>query len=154
LLLINYQSSRWYDAYIQEKEFINFSFYNSYYPLINQSIYNDYRHECETECLPSAENCTSLTGEMSQCNAAQNACDMVDTKYGAYYPDIDPYDIRQKGNGPYFPLDSQDAYLQNPEIMKAIGARANYSDCPDAPGVGFANTADGTLISLSLYPPS
>lgn len=66
----------------------------------------------------------------------------MDEKYGAYYPAFNGYDIRQKGDGPYFPGDPEVAYLQDPKIMKAIGAKATYSECADSPDVLFDNYAD------------
>ena len=79
----------WYDAIIQEREFIDFSRNNSYYPLINDTIYTEYMAAYETGCLPPLENCTSTTGEIPQCYAAHEACGNVDNAFSVYYPNID-----------------------------------------------------------------
>jgi hypothetical protein len=157
LQLANYQFSSWYSAAIQEKEFINFSYKNTYYPLINETIYEEYLHDCEANCVPETEKCTSLTGQQDVCWAAQTACSNVDSKYASVYPVYNPYDIRQKGDGtvvPYFPPSTEIAYLQDPKIAKAIGAKAVYQECPNAPGVGFYNTADGMPSLLSMLLPA
>lgn len=142
----NYQFSSWYSATIQEPGYIEFSYKNSYYPLINETIYKEYLDDCEANCVPESKKCTSLTGQQDVCWAAQTACSNVDSKYGQYYGTYNPYDIRQKGDGtvvPYFPPSTEIAYLQDPKIAKAIGAKAVYQECPDAPGEGFYYTADG-----------
>lgn len=135
----------WFDAAIQEIGFINFSEYNSYYPLINETIYKEYLNASETLCVPPTLECQSINPnvELEQCFAAQNACVTVDNYYSQYYPNIDPYDIRQSGTGNIFPPETYVNYLQNPAIQKAIGALVEYQECPDAPGEGFFYTADG-----------
>ena len=96
------------------------------------------------------KDCTSLTGQQTQCIDAQNACNNVDIIYGNYYPDFDSYNIRQKGPGPYFPPDTEVTYLQDPKVMAAIGAKATYSECPLGPSYAFASTADCMALTLPM----
>jgi hypothetical protein len=35
------------------------------------------------------------------------------------------------------------SYLQQSSVMKAIGAKQKYQECPDAPYEKFASTGDG-----------
>lgn len=142
----------WYDAIIQEREFINFSVNNSYYPLINQTIADEYMAEYQNTSLPALEKCTSIAGEVPECYAARAACIYVDDKYGAYYSDdFDYYDIRQPASAP-FPPETYVTYLSDPEIMKKIGAKVQYQECPDAVHTPFSlngDTARSFLPALS-----
>jgi hypothetical protein len=98
----------------------------------------------ETGCLPPLENCTSTTGEISQCYDAHEACGNVDNAFSAYYPNIDYYDIRQSSLALY-PPETYVKYLTDPVIMKAIGAKSNYSECSDPVDAPFAAFGDGKL---------
>ena len=139
----------WYDAFIQEREYVSFSRNNSYFPLINDSIANSYLTEIKATCLPALKQCTSTTGEQMQCHDAQTACNTIDSKYAAYYPDVDPYDIRQPGSSP-FPPETYVTYLSNPDILKKIGAKQNYTECSDAVDdrfYAYADCASPNLLS-------
>jgi carboxypeptidase D len=138
----------WYDAIIQEREFIDFSRNNSYYPLINDTIYTEYMQAYETGCLPGLENCTSTTGEVPQCFSAHEACGNVDNAFSVYYPNIDYYDIRQS-NLSLYPPETYAKYLSDPAVMKAIGAKSTYVECSNPVDAPFAATGDGTF---PLYP--
>jgi hypothetical protein len=139
----------WYDATIQEREFISFSVNNTYFPLINSSIAASYLADYYSTCLPAQEKCTSITGELAACSAARKACGDMDDTYSAFYPDIDSYDIRQPGSSP-FPPQTYVAFLSDPNIMKAIGAKTNYSSCSDAAGDPFDASADGKFSMSCL----
>lgn len=138
----------WYDAIIQEREFIDFSLHNSYYPLINETIYKEYMQAYETGCLPGLQNCTSTTGEIPQCYNAHQACGNVDNAFSVYYPNIDYYDIRQT-NLSLYPPETYVNYLSDPAVMKAIGAESTYVECSDPVDAPFAASGDGGF-SLSL----
>lgn len=100
-------------------------------------------------CLPALKNCTSTTDDLADCQAAQLACSTVDNSFAAYYPtNYDYYDITQSDTA-NFPPDTYGKYLLRPEIMKKIGARANYSSCSDAAGNLFGDFADGLFFSSS-----
>lgn len=132
----------WYDAKIQEREFISFSVNNSYYPLINKTIAGQYLADYKKTCLPALEKCTAIEGDVPDCYAGRNACSVVDTKYGAYYSeDFDYYDIRQPASS-LFPPETYVAYLQDPTIQKAIGAKVRYEECSDAVHTPFSLNGD------------
>jgi hypothetical protein len=87
---------------------------------------------------------TILTPGLCRCSLA------VDDPAGnAIDPLIDSYDIRQRGNDStqLTPLDTYQAWLNDPAIMNAIGARGNYTECsttniPDQ----FDSTGDRSLL--------
>jgi hypothetical protein len=59
----------WYDATIQERQGVEFYFKNSYYPLINESIYKSMMEGYNDLCLPALKNCTRAAG-----SALDDAC--------------------------------------------------------------------------------
>jgi carboxypeptidase C (cathepsin A) len=63
----------WFDATIQEKAYVQFSYNNTYKPLISQSQYNTYMKSYTSSCLPALQKCTS-TGTNAACMAADNTC--------------------------------------------------------------------------------
>ena len=56
--------------------------------------------------------------------------------------DFDVYDIREPSNDPY-PPETYSTYLQQPSVTSAIGAKATYTECPNAPYNKFAATGAG-----------
>ncbi|TVY88036.1 Carboxypeptidase S1 [Lachnellula willkommii] len=137
----------WYDAIIQEREYISFSVNNTYYPLINTSIADAYLANYTSTCLPALLPCNSTTEETPQCFNAHQQCNEVDGSFATYYPDIDPYDIRQPGSAP-FPPETYVNYLSDPAVLKAIGAKTNYSECSDAADAPFEQFGDGSRSFL------
>lgn len=115
---------------------------NSYFPLINQSVADAYLKDYYDGCLPYLKQCTAVTGEDEICSNARTQCGKVDSSYSSYYPDVDFYDIRQPGSAP-FPPETYVNYLADPAVMKAIGAKSNYSECTDSVDVLFGTTGDG-----------
>ncbi|TVY19574.1 Carboxypeptidase S1 [Lachnellula arida] len=98
-------------------------------------------------CLPALLPCNSTTEETPQCFNAHQQCNDVDGSFAAYYPDIDPYDIRQPGSAP-FPPETYVNYLNDPAVLKAIGAKTNYSECSDAADAPFEQFGDGSRSFL------
>ncbi|KAE9378789.1 carboxypeptidase-like protein S1 [Stipitochalara longipes BDJ] len=125
----------WYDAVIQERQEIEFYYKNSYYPLINESTYQSLIQGYNEHCLPALKRCTSAYGSDLDiaCMEADVQCALaVDDPAGnAIDPSIDSYDIRQSGPdwSKFTPLGTYQTWLTNPAIMKAIGARGNYTEC-------------------------
>lgn len=154
----------WYDAIIQEREFISFSVNNSYYPLINESIADAYLADYNAISLPALEKCTQIDGDVEDCFAGRAAIIQVDNKWGAYYPSYDFYDIRQTTT-PYFPPETYSEYLNDPAVQKAIGAKVAYTDCSDAAEAPFGKDGDSMCpetrlpmncangASVSFFPP-
>ncbi|KAJ4403432.1 hypothetical protein N0V82_010651 [Gnomoniopsis sp. IMI 355080] len=145
----------WIDATIQYQAYIDFGHNNSWRQLINDTQYSALQQAYETKCLPLLEQCPDVTGTDAACLNADDSCyqyvEGVVENGPPDYPDFDVYDIREPSNDPY-PPETYVAYLQRPDIMKAIGAQVTYSECPDAPYYKIADTGDDArsfLDSLS-----
>ena len=64
-----------------------------------------------------------------------------------YSSDFDVYDIR-KGSDDTFPLETYQAYLEDPSVMKAIGANIAYLECSDVVYSDFYTTGDRASIQM------
>lgn len=132
----------WIDPIIQEQAYIDFGYNNTWRQLINDTQYTQLQEAYETQCLPLLQQCPGETGTDTACVDADNACyESVEgaVEYGGV--DFDVYDIRQPSADP-FPPETYVAYLQRPDVMKAIGAQVTYGECPDEPYYKIANTGD------------
>lgn len=132
----------WIDPIIQEQAYIDFGHNNTWRQLINDTQYAQLQEAYETQCLPLLEQCPGEVGTDSACLNADNVC--YNTVEGVVENgdiDFDVYDIREPSADPY-PPETYVAYLQRPDIMKAIGAQVTYAECPDAPYYKIANTGD------------
>jgi len=103
--------------------------------------------------IPTLEKCHQIDGDVPDCSAARTAVMGVDNTYGGYYPDFDYYDIRAPSDDP-FPPATYIAYLNDPAIVKAIGANPSvvFTDCSDPADLPFAtdgDTARSFIPSLS-----
>jgi carboxypeptidase C (cathepsin A) len=142
----------WYDPIIQYKAYVDFSYNNTYTPLITASQHTSYLNTYTKSCLPGLQKCTSVTGSNSACESADNTCYNDIEGPLSEVADFDVYDIREPSADPYPPETYVD-YLQSSAVMSAIGAQSTYSECPDAPYEKFANTGDGMFSFLSLPTP-
>ena len=135
----------WYDPIIQQKAYIDFSYNNTYKALITSSQHASYLDTYNSDCLPLLQECTGTTGANSACENADNSCyqDIEGPLSGV--ADFDVYDIREPSADPYPPT-TYVSYLQSSAVVSAIGAKATYAECPDAPYEKFANTGDGTSL--------
>ncbi|KAK7701937.1 hypothetical protein SLS64_010071 [Diaporthe eres] len=132
----------WIDPIIQEQAYIDFGHNNTWRQLINDTQYAQLQEAYETECLPLLQQCPGETGTDSACLNADNQCyDSVEGVVENGDIDFDVYDIRQPSVDP-FPPETYVAYLQRPDIMKAIGAQVTYGECPDEPYYKIADTGD------------
>ena len=61
---------------------------------------------------------------------------------GAAAYDFDVYDIRAPSNDPN-PPETYASYLAQPSVTSKIGAKATYTECPEAPYDKFQTTGDG-----------
>ena len=145
----------WYDALIQEQAYVQFSYNNTYKPMITQNQYNQYMNAYTSQCAPAIQQCQS-SGSNSDCSNAVNTCYngiegplSADTANGgvASY-DFDVYDIREPSNDPYPPSTYQ-TWLQTASVMKAIGAKVKYTECANGPYNAFATTGDNARPFLS-----
>ena len=133
----------WYDPVIQYKAYVDFSYNNTYSPLISESDYNSYLDSYNSDCLPALQQCTTTTGNDQACEDADNTCYNEIEGPISESGNFDVYDIREPSNDPY-PPETYATYLTSSAVVKAIGAKSTYTECPNAPYQKFANTGDGT----------
>lgn len=132
----------WYDATLQYQAYIDFSYNNTYKSLITKSEHTTYTNTFKSSCLPLLEECSATTGDNSACENAENTCYNDIEGPLSEVGDFDVYDIREPSDDPY-PPETYTAYLAKPSVTSAIGAKATYTECPDAPYNKFSNTGDG-----------
>ncbi|KAL5366569.1 Alpha/Beta hydrolase protein [Aspergillus floccosus] len=137
----------WIDATIQEKAYIDFSYNNSYHQLIDSSTRDSLLDAYSNQCLPALQQCTRA-GSNSDCTNADSVCYQGIEGPISSSGDFDVYDIREPSNDPY-PPKTYSTYLSNPTVVKAIGARTNYQECPNGPYNKFASTGDNPRSFLS-----
>ena len=140
----------WYDPILQYKAYVDFSYNNTYKPLISASQHTSYLNTYTSSCLPALKQCSAVTGSNSACESADNTCYNDIEGPLSEVADFDVYDIREPSADPY-PPETYVSYLQSSAVMSAIGAKSTYAECPDAPYEKFANTGDG-MSFCSLCP--
>ncbi|KAL8907385.1 MAG: hypothetical protein Q9207_001435 [Kuettlingeria erythrocarpa] len=137
----------WFDAQIQERAYIDYSYSNSYRPLISPSQQTSYLNTYRTKCLPALQGCVS-SGSTSACTDSDKVCyDSIEDPL-SQVADFDVYDIRSPSNDPN-PPQTYVSYLQSSTVMKAIGAQSTYQECPNAPYRKFASTGDNSRSFLT-----
>ena len=137
----------WFDATLQEKAYVDFSLNNSYHALITQSQYDSYLNTYDTECAPALTQCQN-TGSDTDCVNSVNTCYNGIEGPLSQSGDFDVYDIRAPSNDPS-PPQTYTKYLSDPTVVKAIGAKSAYQECPNAPYQKFATTGDNARSFLS-----
>ncbi|KAI4165688.1 MAG: hypothetical protein LQ342_000630 [Letrouitia transgressa] len=137
----------WFDATIQEKAYVDFSYNNSYKPLITASQHTSYLNAYQSKCLPALQSCSS-SGTNSACKNADSICYNSVEGPLSQTGDFDVYDIRAPSNDPN-PPETYVSYLQSSTVTKAIGAKSTYQECPNAPYQQFASTGDNPRSFLS-----
>lgn len=95
-------------------------------------------------CLAQVKQCSS-TGNNTVCQQADEFC----TRYVSTpaMGDRNPYFFEHPRMDP-FPSESYVKYLSRPEVMGAIGAESQFSECPDAPNNDFTTTGDAARSSI------
>jgi len=96
-------------------------------------------------CLPALQKCIS-SGSNSDCSNADNTCYNDIEGPISEAADFDVYDVREPSNDPY-PPETYATYLTSSSVMKAIGAKQTYQECPNGPYNKFASTGDGESAS-------
>jgi carboxypeptidase D len=130
----------WMDSLIQEPNYIEYSYNNSYKPFIAKEQYDYYMGRYTDICLPELEQCVK-SGSNIDCQNADGACYTSVERPLYNLADYDVYDIRAPSNNPE-PPPNYAKYLQNATIAKAIGAKSTYQECPNAPYNKFQLTGD------------
>ncbi|GAB7350124.1 hypothetical protein MBLNU459_g0788t1 [Dothideomycetes sp. NU459] len=131
----------WYDPTIQYKAYITYAYNNSYNKIITKSEYTSYMSKYTDDCVPALADCSGITGDNSACESAQTTCYNDIEGPISETGDFDVYDVREPSDDPY-PPETYVTYLQSSSVMSAIGAKATYAECPDAPYEKFSNTGD------------
>ena len=131
----------WFDPAIQFKAYVDYAYDNPYRRLINETLRNNLTDAYNTKCLPELKECDSIEGEDGQCTMADNDCNTLLYNGVTHAADFDVYDIRSASVDPQ-PPDTYLAYLNSTAIRRRIGAQTAFSDCAQAPYVGFARTGD------------
>ena len=137
----------WFDATLQEKAYVDYSYSNSYKPLISDSQHTSYLNTYNSKCAPALAKCQS-SGSNADCKASDSACYNSIEGPLSQTADFDVYDIRAPSNDPN-PPETYATYLTRSDVVKAIGAQSTYQECPNAPYQKFAATGDNSRSFLS-----
>ena len=138
-----------YDAAIQEQAYIDFSYNNTYKPIITAAQHTQFTNTNAKSCAPLLAKCTTTTGSNSACETADNTCysdiegplSSTSANGGVALYDFDVYDIREPSDDPYPPA-TYSSYLLQPSVTSAIGAQSTYVECANAPYNKFSSTGD------------
>ncbi|KAL7620626.1 hypothetical protein AAE478_009621 [Parahypoxylon ruwenzoriense] len=131
----------WFDASIQEKANIEYTYNNPYRQLINESFHDELLSRYYTTCKPALDRCADV-GTDDACFAAYRSY-MNEIEFPLLaamrerFGTIDIGDVRES---PLRPPTTHVAYLQRPDVQKALGARVNYTDSGGS--IGFYETGD------------
>ncbi|OHF02094.1 serine carboxypeptidase [Colletotrichum orchidophilum] len=137
----------WIDPVVQYKDYVEYAVNNTYNKIIDQGKFDELMQAYEKDCKPAMAKCTGLEGQNDACVAAETAC------YNAVEAPIEAaktfnvYDVRAQDDK--FPPETYQEYIKKPEIMKAIGAKSEYKECPQAPYDKFTSTGDGQRSFLN-----
>ena len=145
----------WFDATIQQKAYIDFSYSNSYKPLISASQRDSYLNAYNSQCTPALARCKS-SGSNTDCRNSVDTCyntiegplSSSTSNGGVAAYDFNVYDIRVPSNDPN-PPETYVNYLRQSSVAKAIGAQSTYQECPNAPYQKFASTGDNSRSFLT-----
>ncbi|RKU44280.1 hypothetical protein DL546_001629 [Coniochaeta pulveracea] len=132
----------WIDPVSQYKAYPDFAYNNTYKKLISLSQYNSYISAYNSRCVPAMAKCPGVTGSNSACSSADNTCRSAVESSIENANDFDVYDVRAGSNDPN-PPETYVSYLQSSAVVKAIGAKSTYAECPNAPYTKIAGTGDG-----------
>ncbi|RKF56908.1 Carboxypeptidase S1 [Erysiphe neolycopersici] len=138
----------WYDSIIQQKALIDYSYNNSYKPLISSSQYTEYLDNYNNYCLPALQNCTSKTGQDESCVFASKTCNNYVEEPLIMLNNFGVYDVRAPRDDPN-PILTYLTYLNSSKITNAIGAKTTYKECAEDSYIKFSETGD---ISRSFIP--
>ncbi|KAJ0268568.1 hypothetical protein COL940_013270 [Colletotrichum noveboracense] len=131
----------WIDARNQYRDYLDYAINNTYNKLIDQAKYDELAKSYDKDCAPAMEKCMGKEGNTEACVAAENACfNAIEAPIEAI-KQFNVYDVRAKDDK--FPPNTYMKYLNKPEVMKAIGAKSQYQECPQAPYDKFTASGDG-----------
>lgn len=131
----------WIDATIQNKAYIDFSYNNTYRPLITKTQYDNYLDAYNTRCLPALKGCNDTVSEDAACSNAATECFNSIEGPLSNYGNFDVYDIRAPSNDPN-PPSTFVTYLNSPAVTSAIGAKSSFMVCSNDAYDKFSNSGD------------
>ncbi|KAG9308308.1 Alpha/Beta hydrolase protein [Chiua virens] len=141
-LMIN---NGWYDPLIQNIAYYEFA---TYAPGYGQLQTDDVLRNISVAlygpngCIAQEQDCYDAgnsTESNDICSQADNYC--VQNIFAPAVGERDSDDLRQQFPAS-FPPEYYVNYLENPEVMRKIGAESTYGECPNAPASLFSNTGD------------
>lgn len=129
----------WFDTQLQEGAYIDYAYSNNYKKIIDSSQRSSLEDSLKSDCLPAVKQCLS-SGSDSDCTNAADTCGQIESSI-QQAADFDVYDVREPSNDPYPPSTYSD-YLADSSVVKAIGAKSTYQECPNGPYNKFSSTGD------------
>jgi len=139
----------WYNMKASIGSYIDYAISNPYRKLITLAQQSALNKTFNEVCAPALDKCQK-TKTNADCYFADNICDDQIYANITSTTDFDVFDLRAPSNDPN-PPSTYSTYLLQPAVMKAIGARVNYTECSDAVYQPFNTTADGMFIPLLRY---
>ncbi|PCH41066.1 alpha/beta-hydrolase [Wolfiporia cocos MD-104 SS10] len=141
-LMIN---NGWYDPLLQNEAYVTFATYAPGYGQLQNDTVIAQLNEAfygPGGCREQELNCYA-TGETPESNKICRTADAycIDYVLVPAVGDRDVDDLRQNSSA-LFPPEYYVTYLQDPEVMKAIGAESNYVECSDPVDSEFERTGD------------
>lgn len=127
------------------KSYIDYALVNPYRPLITPEQAAGYYADYYAACLPALKECPSPTGGDAACITASAVCAELIESPIASTGNFDVYDVRAPSRDPN-PPKTYSKYLLRPDVVKAIGARSLYQECPTTAYALFSATGDGKAI--------
>lgn len=130
----------WIDSELQEKAYIDYSVNNTYKQIITPSEATSYYNSYQRTCLPAVQACEK-SGTNSACVNADNKCYNSIEGPLSEEADFNVYDVRISSSVTD-PPETYAKYLARSDVVKAIGAKSTYQECPNGPYQKFASTGD------------
>jgi carboxypeptidase C (cathepsin A) len=138
----------WIDPVSQYKAYADYAYNNTYKRLVTLSGYNSLISAYNSKCVPAMNSCTSTSGSNAACSSADTVCYNNVEGPVENANNFDVYDVRAPSNDPN-PPETYVTYLQSAAVVKAIGAKSTYAECPDAPYTKIINTGDSEYHPLA-----
>ncbi|KAJ5094611.1 Carboxypeptidase S1 [Penicillium angulare] len=129
------------------KSYIDYALVNPYRPLITPDQAAEYYADSYATCLSALKECPSPTGGDAACIAASVICAELIESPIASTGNFDVYDVRALSNDPN-PPKTYSNYILRPDIVKSIGARSLYQECPTTSSALFSATGDDSRSYL------
>lgn len=130
----------WHDSITQEPAYVDYAYNNSYKPFLSKAQHTKYHQWFADYCLPDLLLCNKTESNFD-CTTADRACRAVVENPLYSLIDFNIYDIR-KPPGDNEPPGNYLKYLQDPQVLKAIGAKKQFVECSSEVMRRFVATGD------------